>query len=115
MFDDSVKEEVLKSLNRADMDIEVQMEGKDIKVKMGLGKKEHQEKALKQIKEYGDQAKIALRSARHDLKPTLDKLAKIGGKDELKRFEETLDKVHKKSELELDNMLKSKTKEISSV
>ena len=41
VFDESVKDEVLKSLTRADMDIEVQMEGKDIRVKMGLGKKEH--------------------------------------------------------------------------
>jgi len=32
---------VLKALNRSELDIEVQMEGKDIKVKLGLGKKEH--------------------------------------------------------------------------
>jgi ribosome recycling factor len=43
VFDESVKDEVLKSLTRCDMDIEVSMEGKDIKVKMGLGKKEHQQ------------------------------------------------------------------------
>ena len=46
-FDESVKEEVIKSLNRSNFDIEVQMEGKDIRVKMGLGKKEQQDKALK--------------------------------------------------------------------
>ena len=43
------------------MDIEVQMEGKDIKVKMGLGKKEQQEQALKRIKEIGDESKKDLR------------------------------------------------------
>ena len=42
------------------------MEGKDIKVKLGLGKKEMQIKARKQIKEFGDQAKIYLRQVRHD-------------------------------------------------
>ena len=41
VYDESVKEEVINSLNRSNMDIEVQMEGKDIRVKMGLGKKEH--------------------------------------------------------------------------
>ena len=44
------EDEVLKALTRSDMEIEVQMEGKDIRVKLGLGKKEHQEKALKQLK-----------------------------------------------------------------
>ena len=41
VFDEGVKDEVLKALNRSELDIEVQMEGKDIRVKMGLGKKEH--------------------------------------------------------------------------
>ena len=41
VYDESVKDEVVKALNRSNMDIEVQMEGKDIRVKMGLGKKEH--------------------------------------------------------------------------
>ena len=41
VFDESVKEEVMKSLARSEMDIDVQMEGKDIRVKMGLGKKDH--------------------------------------------------------------------------
>ena len=54
VFDESVKEEVLKTLNRSEFDIEVQMEGKDIKVKLGLGKKEMQTKARKQIKDFGD-------------------------------------------------------------
>ena len=42
VFDDSIKDEVIKTLTRSDMDIEISMEGKDIRVKMGLGKKEHQ-------------------------------------------------------------------------
>ena len=40
VFDETVKDDVLKALNRSELDIEVQMEGKDIKVKLGLGKKE---------------------------------------------------------------------------
>lgn len=41
VYDESVKDEVIKALNRSNMDIDVQLEGKDIRVKMGLGKKEH--------------------------------------------------------------------------
>jgi len=61
VFDESVKDEVLKALTRSNMDIEVQMEGKDIRVKMGLGKKEHVEQAMKKIKEMGDDAKKNIR------------------------------------------------------
>jgi ribosome recycling factor len=64
VFDESVKDEVLKALTRSDMDIEVQMEGKDIRVKMGLGKKEHLEQAAKKIKDMGDEAKRDIRSGR---------------------------------------------------
>ena len=93
VFDEGVKDEVLKALSRSEMDIEVQMEGKDIKVKLGMGKKEHQEKALKQIKEFSDATKIQLRKVRQDLKPTVAKLAKIAGKDEVAAFEDELEKL----------------------
>ena len=61
VYDESVKEEVVKTLTRSELDIEVQMEGKDIRVKMGLGKKEHQAKALKLVKQLGEDHKKELR------------------------------------------------------
>ena len=62
VYDEGVKEEVIKSLNRSELDIEVQMEGKDVRVKLGLGKKEHQDKSLKKIKDQTDVCKKGLRS-----------------------------------------------------
>ena len=112
VFDESVKDEVLKSLTRADMDIEVQMEGKDIRVKMGLGKKEHQQKALKQIKTLGDDCKINIRQVRHDLQDTLKKLQKILPKDLMKQFDDQLEKEMKATEKKCEEALKSKVKEI---
>ena len=64
VFDDSIKDEVIKTLTRSDMDIEISMEGKDIRVKMGLGKKEHQAQSLKKMKELSDSAKKEIRNAR---------------------------------------------------
>lgn len=89
------------------------MEGKDIRVKMGLGKKEHAQKALKQIKDFSDSAKIQLRKVRQDLKPTIAKLSKIVGKDEIAVFEDLMEKLIKKQEKELESMAASKTKEIN--
>ena len=50
VFDDNVKEEVLKALNRSDFEVNCTMEGKDIKVKLGTSKKEQIDAALKKIK-----------------------------------------------------------------
>ena len=55
---------MLKALNRSELDIEVQMEGKDIKVKLGLGKKEQQDIAIKKIKEISENCKKNIRFAR---------------------------------------------------
>ena len=64
VFDETLKDDVLKALNRSELDIEVQMEGKDIKVKLGLGKKEQQDIAIKKIKEISENCKKNIRFAR---------------------------------------------------
>ena len=43
------------------MDIDVQLEGKDIRVKMGLGKKEHQQASIQKAKDFVKECKISLR------------------------------------------------------
>ena len=58
VFDDSVKEEVLKSLQRSEYDLSVSTEGKDIKVKLGTTKKEHIEAGLKHLKKLEEESKI---------------------------------------------------------
>jgi ribosome recycling factor len=51
VFDEAAKEDVIKALQRAqDFDMNVTVEGKDIKVKLGTSKKEHMDAALKLIK-----------------------------------------------------------------
>ncbi len=51
VFDETVKDEVLKSLQRSEFDLQVQLEGKDIRVKLGTSRKEHMEAAKKKVKE----------------------------------------------------------------
>lgn len=51
----------MKALVKSEMDIDLQMEGKDIRVKMGMGKKEHEQASLIKIKNFGDECKVSLR------------------------------------------------------
>ena len=53
VFDESVKDEVLKALQRSEFELNLQMEGKDIRVKLGASRKEHIDAGLKKIKELG--------------------------------------------------------------
>ena len=112
VFDESVKDEVVKTLARCDMDIDVQLEGKDIRVKMGLGKKEHAQQAIQKIKVYGDESKVTLRQARKEILDTSKKLVKILPKDVLKQFEDQIDKELKKAEKLSDEMQRKKQMEI---
>uniref|UniRef100_A0A7S3CKV0 Ribosome recycling factor domain-containing protein n=1 Tax=Strombidium rassoulzadegani TaxID=1082188 RepID=A0A7S3CKV0_9SPIT len=113
VFDEGVKEEVVKTLNRCDMDIEVQMEGKDIRIKLGQGKKEQQEQTLKRLKELTEEGKKGLRNARHEVNDTIKKLMKIMPKDSVKQFEGELEKQLKESEKQLQELIQHKQTEVS--
>lgn len=77
VFDEGVKDEVLKALQRSDFDLQVQLEGKDIRVKLGTNRKEQVAAALKKVKECSEYFKKDLRAARHTALDTLKKLGKI--------------------------------------
>lgn len=70
LFDEQVKDEVLKTLQRSEFDINCTMEGKDIKVKLGTSKKEHIDAALKKLKQIHDNFKLGVKDARHELMTT---------------------------------------------
>ena len=67
VFDEGVKEEVLKSLQRSDFELSVQTEGKDIKVKLGASRTEHAAAGIKKVKEFGEQFKKQARDERHNV------------------------------------------------
>ena len=87
VFDESCKDEVIKALQRAtDYDLNVTVEGKDLKVKLGTSKKEHIDAAMKQLKQAVDEFKRNLKEARHSMQDTIKKLEKIIPQDESKLF-----------------------------
>ena len=67
-------------------------------VKLGKGRKEHQEQALKQIKELSEEAKISVRQHRSGIQDTLKKLRKILPQDYMHNFEGELTQLIKDAE-----------------
>lgn len=68
VFDDAAKDDVIKALQRTqDFDLNVTVEGKDLKVKLGTSKKEHQDAALKQVKAAHEEFKKEVKEVRHSI------------------------------------------------
>ena len=84
VFDESVKDEVLKALQRSDFELSLQMEGKDIRVKLGTSRKEHAEAGLKKVKEYSENFKKEAREARHKILQVIKKVSKVLPEDDVK-------------------------------
>ena len=98
VFDEAVKDEVIKALQRSDFELNVQVSGKDINVKLGTSRKEHAVAGLKKVKEYEETFKKQAREERHKILSTMKKLSKVLPEDEVKRMDGEINDVLKKAE-----------------
>lgn len=112
VFDENVKDDVIKALVRSEFDVNCTMEGKDIKVKLGTSKKEHLDAALKQLKSISDDFKIGVKDVRHEIQQTVKKLEKILPQDEIKVLQKDFEKIVTTKEAEAKKHLDAKEKEI---
>ena len=113
VFDDAAKEDVIKALQRAqDFDMNVTVEGKDLKVKLGTSKKEHMDAALKQVKAANEDFKKEVKEVRHAIQDVIKKLDKILPKDEINLLQKDMEKIVTTKEADAKKVLDAKEKEI---
>lgn len=113
VFDENAKEDVIKALQRAqDFDMNVTVEGKDLKVKLGTSKKEHMDAALKQVKAANEDFKKEVKEVRHAIQDVVKKLDKILPKDEINLLQKDMEKIVTNKEAEAKKVLDAKEKEI---
>ena len=90
----------------------VTVEGKDIKVRLGTSKKEHMDAALKQIKSAHEDFKRDIKEIRHAMQDSVKKLDKILPKDETELLKKDLEKLCVNREAEAKKVIDSKEKEV---
>ena len=90
----------------------VTVEGKDIKVKLGTSKKEHMDAALKQVKAAQEDFKRDIKEVRHAMQDVVKKLDKILPKDETELLKKDLEKLCTNKEAEAKKILDAKEKEV---
>ena len=113
VFDDTAKDDVIKALQRAqDLDLNVTVEGKDLKIKLGTSKKEHIDAALKQVKSAFDDFKREIKEVRHAMQDSVKKLDKILPQDDCKLLQKDLDKLVATREADAKKLVDAKEKEV---
>ena len=112
IFDDTIKDEVLKALSRSELEMSVHMEGKDIKIKLGTSRKEHIAAGLKKTKAASDEFKKNIRDARHKALEVIKKLSKIIPQETSTQLESEIAERIKKSEDLAKKTIEAKEKDL---
>ena len=116
-WDMSVLKEIEKAIQKADIGINPNNDGKVIRLAFPELTEERRKELAKDIRKMGEDAKVAIRSVRRDgidIARTSQKAGEMT-EDELSAAEEKIQKMTDSKIAEIDKMLEEKEKEIMSV
>lgn len=116
-FDPTTLKDIERGLQEASIGINPQSDGKVIRLPVPALSGERRQQIAGQIKKMAEQQKIVLRNARRDAIQKIDAEKKGGTmpEDDAKRGQESMDKLTKKYEAMIDELIDAKTKEVMSV
>ena len=116
-FDPSTIKDIERGLQEADIGINPQSDGRVIRLPVPPLSGERRQQIAGQIKKLAEGQKVVLRNARRDAIAQIDSEKKAGDlpEDDARRGHESVDKLTKKYEGLLDELLAAKTKEVTEV
>ena len=115
-WDGSLLKKIEKAIQTSDLGINPQNDGRVIRLVFPQLTEERRRELTKQVKKYGEDAKVAVRNIRRDANDAFKKLAKEDvSEDEIKELEEQTQKLTDKYIKEVDQMVDVKSKEIMTV
>ncbi|MFH1417141.1 MAG: ribosome recycling factor [Planctomycetota bacterium] len=114
-FDPSTLKEIERGLQEAELGINPQSDGKVIRLPVPPLSGERRKEIASQVKKMGEAQKIVLRNARREAIQQIDAEKKSGDlpEDDAKRGHEEMDKLTKKYEKTLDDLMTAKVKEVT--
>lgn len=116
-FDPTTLKDIERAINEASIGINPQSDGKVIRLPVPPLSGERRQQIAGQVKKMAEGQKIALRNARRDAMQKIDAEKKAGDlpEDDAKSGQESIDKLTKKYEGMLDELMNAKTKEVTQV
>ena len=116
-WDSSLLKEIEKGIQKADLGINPQNDGKAIRLNFPEPTEERRKELVKDVKKFSEECKIAVRAVRRDAieeYKSKQKKSEIT-EDDLKRAEDEIQKLTDKSVEQIDKLLADKESEIMSV
>lgn len=116
-FDPGTIKDIEKAIQSSDIGITPATDGKMIRLPIPPLSGERRKQLVAQVKKMGEEQKIALRNVRRDVNKKIDADQKASTitEDEAEAQKETVQKLIKKNEDEVDRLVAAKTKEIQEV
>lgn len=116
-WDATIIGEIEKAIMTSDIGINPANDGKIIRLVIPELTEERRKQLVKSIHKFGEEAKVAVRGVRHDVKKHLEKLGKDHAitEDDLRRDEKKMQDLTDKHIKNIDQLTKDKEKEILEV
>ncbi|RIK64562.1 MAG: ribosome recycling factor [Planctomycetota bacterium] len=116
-FDPTTLKDIERGLQEASIGINPQSDGKVIRLPVPPLSGERRQQIASQVRKMAEQQKIVLRNARRDAIQKIDAEKKAGTmpEDDAKRGHESIDKLTKKYEAAIDDLVEAKSKEVMAV
>lgn len=114
-FDASILTELAKAIQKSDLGINPQSDGKVLRLILPQLSGEQRKKYAAKVKEMCEEARVALRNTRRDLNKMADQAKKASEltEDENRDLHEEIQKLLKTFEEKVDTVLEKKTKEVT--
>ncbi|MBK6941651.1 MAG: ribosome recycling factor [Planctomycetes bacterium] len=110
-FDTSVLKEIEKAIQKSDIGINPQTDGKVMRLVVPPMSEEQRKKLVGRVKELAEAARVSLRNLRRDLNKAVDDATELTD-DDVTKAKEEIQKLLKHAETEVDQNVAAKTKEI---
>ncbi len=116
-WDASVLSEIEKAINKSDLGISPQNDGKVIRLNFPPLTEERRRELVKTVKKYAEEAKVQIRNVRRDALEMYKKQKKDGEvtEDDLKAIEKDIQNMTDKYIKEIDDITSDKEKEITEI
>lgn len=116
-WDASVLSEIEKAINKSDLGISPQNDGKVIRLTFPPLTEERRRELVKTVKKYAEEAKVQIRNVRRDALEMYKKQKKDGEvtEDDLKTIEKDIQNMTDKYVKEIDDIASDKEKEITEI
>lgn len=116
-YDKTVLNEIEKAILKSDIGVTPNSDGSNIRITFPPLTEDRRKELVKTVKKIGEENKVAIRNIRRDMADALKKLEKSESlpEDEVKKEQDTIQKITDKFVKEIDILVADKEKEVLSV